>query len=256
LKISISSKTYCPSQVPGVRLTTITWFERCLSQPQRRSYGIKREQIKNIGQQLVKSLDDVDVGVRNSAANVLGRLVLICGEKLIGPYLEMLDPVRQKKVRESIPTEQSITNAAPPPNTLSSSASTNSSSKKSSKNATSAIPATDSNNNETSQSSNPTSNLVFTFQNNPSRRPSQPTLPKDKSKQNEDSTDGSMTIPELDSYVAEKRIEDLVPSTILELLKHSKWMERCEGLQQLQSFVASQFQLTPPITCEGKINFC
>ena len=90
-------------KTPSTRSTTITWVHRCFSNPLKRGFGIKREQVRPFATQLVKSMDDVDASIRNCTAEVLAALVGICGEKMIGEFIEMLDTVRQKKVKELIP---------------------------------------------------------------------------------------------------------------------------------------------------------
>ena len=82
---------------------TMGWLERTLQAPRRGGFGIKKDQIKPLGNQLVKSLDDVDIGVRNSTAVVFACLLVICGERMMGTFFEALDNVRKTKVKESTP---------------------------------------------------------------------------------------------------------------------------------------------------------
>lgn len=93
-------------KVPATRTMTIAWLEKTLLHPLKGGFGIKKEQIKPIGLQLVKSLDDPEVSVRSSAASVFASLMQICGEKVMSPYFEMLDAVRKAKVKEANSSEQ------------------------------------------------------------------------------------------------------------------------------------------------------
>ncbi|KAJ3300457.1 Microtubule-associated protein, microtubule dynamics during spindle orientation [Borealophlyctis nickersoniae] len=82
---------------PQVRQETVQWLTRCLKTT-RKQPG--KPEIKSLSEALVKTMDDsVDV-VREAAAEALGTLMKVVSERVMAPYLEKLEKLKEAKVRE------------------------------------------------------------------------------------------------------------------------------------------------------------
>lgn len=83
--------------------------------------------VKPLANMLVNVLDDGTSEVRDAAAKAFGTLSLVVGERAISGFIAKLDPIKQKKVKDStpqnLPPAALAALAAPPPAPESSSSS-------------------------------------------------------------------------------------------------------------------------------------
>ncbi|HEY9815723.1 MAG TPA: hypothetical protein V6D20_07980, partial [Candidatus Obscuribacterales bacterium] len=97
------------SKIPTVREQTWGWLLACFKTPKHHQRQFKS--LKALCALLVTAMDDATPAVRNTAAEVFGVLAGVVGERMINPYIQRLDDIKQKKVRELMP-ENTV---APPP---------------------------------------------------------------------------------------------------------------------------------------------
>lgn len=82
---------------PQVKFETLRWLIRCLRET--RICPTKPEQ-KTVAEACSKLLGDTSEPVRSSAAEAMGTLMKIIGERGMNPYLEGLDDIRKTKIKE------------------------------------------------------------------------------------------------------------------------------------------------------------
>ncbi len=101
---------------PQVKLESVRFLIRCLRST--RDVPSKAE-VKLIADAATKLLTESSEVLRSAAAEVLGTLMKILGERAMGPYLEGLDEIRKTKIREFCDAAQvkakEKPKAAPPP---------------------------------------------------------------------------------------------------------------------------------------------
>ncbi|KAF8422561.1 armadillo-type protein [Tirmania nivea] len=106
---SVTSITDCLEEIteylkhknPQVKFETLRWLIRCLRET--KVCPSKAEQ-KTIAEAVSKLLGDTSEPVRSSAAEALGTLMKIIGERAMNPYMEGLDDIRKNKIKEFFET--------------------------------------------------------------------------------------------------------------------------------------------------------
>lgn len=83
---------------PNVKAETLKWATRILSS--LTSQPPSTPEIKSLCVPLFKGLDDADTGVRESAAEAIGTLIKLVGDKFIKPFLEKTDAKKTAKIDE------------------------------------------------------------------------------------------------------------------------------------------------------------
>lgn len=84
---------------PQVRSETISWINRCLKS--LKGTLDKKVVLKGIAESSLKSINDSDSSVRDAASENLGLLLKIAGDRSMAPYMEKLDKIKEKKVRDA-----------------------------------------------------------------------------------------------------------------------------------------------------------
>lgn len=92
---------YLKHKNPQVKFETLRWLIRCLRET--KVCPSKAEQ-KTIADAVSKLLGDTSEPVRSSAAEALGTLMKIIGERAMNPYMEGLDDIRKTKIKEFFET--------------------------------------------------------------------------------------------------------------------------------------------------------
>ncbi|ORX94275.1 ARM repeat-containing protein [Basidiobolus meristosporus CBS 931.73] len=82
---------------PQVKAETHRWLTRCLKTIK---VAPGKGEVKWISELFLKGLDDGDTNVRDAAAEGLGTLMKAVGEKVLAPFIEKLDKIKEAKVRE------------------------------------------------------------------------------------------------------------------------------------------------------------
>ena len=82
---------------PNVKLETIRFLVRCLSET--KEFPSKPEQ-KQIAETSGKLLTESSAPIRDTAAEAMGTLMKIIGERQMTPYLDGLDEIRKTKIKE------------------------------------------------------------------------------------------------------------------------------------------------------------
>lgn len=91
-----------------VRTETLKFLLRSLKEPSKRLKGkspVSKNDVKLIARACIQAMDDSSGDVRDLAAETLGTLTGIVGERVTQPYLAKLDGVRLKKVKSCIPEQ-------------------------------------------------------------------------------------------------------------------------------------------------------
>ncbi|KAJ3370504.1 Microtubule-associated protein, microtubule dynamics during spindle orientation [Allomyces arbusculus] len=84
-------------KIPQIRTESIRFLTRCFtSLPAPPS----SPDVKAYCEALVKAMDDSTTDVRDAAAQALGTLAKVVGDRLVAPYVKKLDPIRLAKVQE------------------------------------------------------------------------------------------------------------------------------------------------------------
>ena len=99
-------ETFTTHKLANVRSETLIFLIRCLNEPPKRLRGnppVGKEDVKLIARGCIEAMNDSAGEVRDLAAQTLGTLTGIVGERVIQPYLAKLDGVRLKKVQSCIP---------------------------------------------------------------------------------------------------------------------------------------------------------
>ena len=102
-------------KVPQVKAESLRWLVRCLKTT-RKPPG--KAEIKTLGEMLMKSIDDPAPDVRELAAEALGIMLRILGERPMMAYMDRLkaDKIKEGKVKEfAEKAEVRIGGAAPAP---------------------------------------------------------------------------------------------------------------------------------------------
>eukprot|EP01119_Soliformovum_irregulare_P020081 TRINITY_DN6464_c0_g2_i3.p1 TRINITY_DN6464_c0_g2~~TRINITY_DN6464_c0_g2_i3.p1 ORF type:complete len:1712 (-),score=696.34 TRINITY_DN6464_c0_g2_i3:1217-6352(-) len=106
------------AKVPKIRQDTLAWLTRCFKKPNN---AAKRQAIskcvKPLGNFFIAALDDSTPEVRDAAAACFGALAGVVGERPLNPYLNKLDAIKLKKVKDCFPEiiPSGVPAAAPPP---------------------------------------------------------------------------------------------------------------------------------------------
>ena len=98
----------------GIKLESIKFLVRLLKNPPKRLRGkpiVSKDELKALTKTLLTLMDDSVADIRTAAAECLGTLTGIAGERVMQPYFSKLDAVRLKKVQEFIPKQPIL---APP----------------------------------------------------------------------------------------------------------------------------------------------
>ncbi|CCL99138.1 uncharacterized protein FIBRA_01153 [Fibroporia radiculosa] len=86
------------SKNPQVKEGTLKFFARCLSSS---TIAVPPQQMKSVSESLAALLEDSFEGARNEAANCLGTLMKMVGERPLNALMEGLADVRKAKVKEA-----------------------------------------------------------------------------------------------------------------------------------------------------------
>jgi hypothetical protein len=97
---------------PNVKLETMRFLLRCLRTT--RDAPSKPEQ-KQIADTSVKLLADTSAPMRDCAAEVMGTLMKIIGERAMNPYMDGLDDIRKTKIKEYFDSAQVKAKEKPKP---------------------------------------------------------------------------------------------------------------------------------------------
>ncbi|KAH0558462.1 hypothetical protein GP486_004883 [Trichoglossum hirsutum] len=88
---------------PQVKLETVRFLIRCL----RTTRDVpQKPEVKSIADAATKQLADSSEVVRSGAAEILGTLMKIMGERAMNPYLDGLDEIRKTKIKEYYETAE------------------------------------------------------------------------------------------------------------------------------------------------------
>lgn len=88
---------------PQVKLETLKFLIRCLKTTKE---APSKPETKSIADAATKLLTESSEVTRSGAAEALGTLMKIMGERAMGPYLESLDDIRKAKINEYFETAQ------------------------------------------------------------------------------------------------------------------------------------------------------
>jgi protein STU2 len=100
---------------PNVKLETTRFLIRCLRTTR---VAPSKPEVKSIVENVTKLLTESTEVMRSAAAEVLGTLMKIMGERSMNPYMEGLDDIRKTKIKEFYETAEVKAKdkpAAPPP---------------------------------------------------------------------------------------------------------------------------------------------
>ncbi|KAF5100661.1 hypothetical protein D0Z00_001173 [Geotrichum galactomycetum] len=84
-------------KTPLVKIETLRFLTKCLSTTKIMP---KASEVKSITEATVKLLGDTQESVRNGAAEVVGVVMKLAGERAINPYLESIDEIKRGKIKE------------------------------------------------------------------------------------------------------------------------------------------------------------
>lgn len=90
-------------KTPQVKIETLKFLTQCLSTTKIMP---KPKEIKSITEATVKLLGDTQEPVRSSAAEVMGVVMKLAGERVINPYLESVDDIKRAKIKEYFQTAE------------------------------------------------------------------------------------------------------------------------------------------------------
>ncbi|RPB17105.1 ARM repeat-containing protein [Morchella conica CCBAS932] len=103
---------YLKHKNPNVKLETLRFLIRCLRVT--REFPSKPE-CKNIAEGSAKMLSDTSGPVRDGAAEAMGTLMKIIGERAMNPFLDGLDDIRKAKIKEFFETAEVKAKEKPKP---------------------------------------------------------------------------------------------------------------------------------------------
>ncbi|KNE72491.1 hypothetical protein AMAG_20529 [Allomyces macrogynus ATCC 38327] len=84
-------------KIPQIRTESIRFLTRCFTSLPAPPSSLD---VKAYCEALVKAMDDSTTDVRDAAAQALGTLAKVVGDRLVAPYVKKLDPIRLAKVQE------------------------------------------------------------------------------------------------------------------------------------------------------------
>ncbi|KXS18928.1 ARM repeat-containing protein [Gonapodya prolifera JEL478] len=82
---------------PQVKAESLRWLVRCLKTMKK---APEKAEIKMMCEMSIKGADDAVIEVRDGSFEVMGTLLRVVGERLMGVYLEKLDDIKKAKVME------------------------------------------------------------------------------------------------------------------------------------------------------------
>ncbi|CAB4012818.1 cytoskeleton-associated 5-like, partial [Paramuricea clavata] len=234
---SISSKN------PSVREETIQFLTRvcCKSKPA----DLPRQVLKPICASLSKCMDDTSAPVRDAAAEALGTLLKLLGERAMGPFVDQLDKIKMDKVKEF--AEKAEITAAPGRAGASVAGASQPAKKPETKSAPPKSAAPKSTGSTTSKTSSTEPKKKAPGKPKPSSSDTTKTKPSGKKggakksaktdgpasfKDDEVMKEAEMTAEEVDA-----KAEELLPAKIREQLTSTNWKERLAGTEALAQFV-------------------
>jgi protein STU2 len=94
---------YLKHKNPQVKLETLRFLIRCLRATREVP---QKAEVKSIADAATKQLTDSSEVVRSGAAEILGTLMKIMGERAMNPYLDGLDEIRKTKIKEYFETAE------------------------------------------------------------------------------------------------------------------------------------------------------
>lgn len=99
-------------KTPQVKIETLRFLTQCLSTTKIMP---KPSEIKSIMEATVKLLGDTQEPVRNGAAELVGVVMKLAGERAINPYLESIDEIKRGKIKEYFQAAEVRAKASPVP---------------------------------------------------------------------------------------------------------------------------------------------
>ncbi|KNE72266.1 hypothetical protein AMAG_16753 [Allomyces macrogynus ATCC 38327] len=84
-------------KIPQIRTESIRFLTRCFTSLPA---PLSPPDVKAYCEALVKAMDDSTTDVRDAAAQALGTLAKVVGDRFVAPYVKKLDPIRLAKVQE------------------------------------------------------------------------------------------------------------------------------------------------------------
>ncbi|XP_028404850.1 cytoskeleton-associated protein 5-like isoform X2 [Dendronephthya gigantea] len=235
--------TAISSKNPSVREETIKFLTRvgCKSKPS----DLPRQVLKPICASLSKSMDDTSAPVRDAAAEALGTLLKLLGERAMGPFVDQLDKIKLDKVKEF--AEKAEVSAAPSRGGSAAPAPAKAQpvKKTETKSAAPSGPTSKSTTSEPSKKpstagskAKPPSSSTDTAKNKPAGKKGSGGKKAAKTdsatsfKDDEVMKEAEMTPEEVDA-----KAEELIPANIREQLASTNWKERLAGTEALTQFV-------------------
>ncbi|KAI9765593.1 MAG: Microtubule-associated protein, microtubule dynamics during spindle orientation [Geoglossum simile] len=94
---------YLKHKNPQVKLETLRFLIRCLRATREVPH---KPEVKSIADAATKQLTDSSEVVRSGAAEILGTLMKIMGERAMNPYLDGLDEIRKTRIKEYFETAE------------------------------------------------------------------------------------------------------------------------------------------------------
>ncbi|ODV88576.1 hypothetical protein CANCADRAFT_32132, partial [Tortispora caseinolytica NRRL Y-17796] len=85
----------CGHKTPNVKIETLNFLVRCLSQTKS---SLSSASVQQIAEMAVQRVTDTDENVRNSAAQVLGTLMKMMGRRVVEPFITSLPQMRKDKI--------------------------------------------------------------------------------------------------------------------------------------------------------------
>lgn len=83
---------------PSIKAETASFLARAFARTQPAVFNKKL--VKAFSTALIKTLNESDPTVRDSSAEALGTLLRLVGEKMVGPFLAEVDPLKMAKIKE------------------------------------------------------------------------------------------------------------------------------------------------------------
>ncbi|KAJ3254119.1 Microtubule-associated protein, microtubule dynamics during spindle orientation [Boothiomyces macroporosus] len=83
---------------PGVKNESIQWLIRCMTS--KTKTDLAKPELKQLIEKLLKLMDDSSADIRDSAAQCLGVMMKVYGDKAVVPFLDRLDKVKMQKVTD------------------------------------------------------------------------------------------------------------------------------------------------------------
>lgn len=83
---------------PSIKAETASFLARAFTRTQ--PAVLNKKLVKAYSTALIKTLNESDPTVRDSSADALGTLLKLVGEKMVGPFLAEVDPLKMAKIKE------------------------------------------------------------------------------------------------------------------------------------------------------------